>query len=528
VPVVWVKYILSGKYDLAEGPNCLFVKLKEQIKFKGDEDMKNWSFKTYIGLVSCLWILVIPVHSQDNSLRDNPELTSTMNMIESWLNEHIDYHKIPGMSVGIVYGQDLVYVKSFGYSDLENRTPATPETIYRIASITKTFTATAIMQLRDRGKLELNDPISKHLDWFEIKNRFPGAPDITIWHLLTHTSGLPQEAAFPYWTDYVFPTREEMIDALPGQETVYPPEHKFKYSNLALSLAGEIVTAVSGQPYEQFIKENILKPLEMKSTSVLITENEMKWLATPYSRLFSDGSRKIMPFTDTKGITPAGNMASTVSDLAKYISFQFRVDSSDTNTILKGSTLREMQRIQWLAKDWTWGWGLGFEISRWNGKTLVGHSGRVAGNRTIIAFVPTDKIGVVVLINADDARPNFFAKEILKQVTPVILKSVKPKVDEPEPDTTWLKYTGSYTDSLFYYVTEIMILNNKLVAYVHYSPPEDHPEDNIVDLTPESNHTFRMTGENGNGELVVFELDANNHVVRVKFGENYRYPADIE
>ncbi len=326
----------------------------------------------------------------------------------------------------------------------------------------------------------------------------------------------------------MFPTREEMIDALPGQETIYPPEHKFKYSNLALSLTGEIVAAASGQPYDQFIEENILKPLDMKSTSVFITEEERKRLATPYTRLFSDGFRKVMPFTDSKGIAPAANMASTVVDLAKYISFQFRVDSSDTNTVLKGSTLREMQRIQWLAEDWTWGWGLGFGISRWNDKTMVGHGGWVAGNRTRIYFVPADKIGVVVLINADDGRPTFFAREILKQVTPVILEAVKPEVDELEPDMEWLKYTGNYTDSLSYYVTEMMILNNKLVAYDHYSPPEDHPDDNMVDLTPVSKNTFRMTGENGNGELVVFELNNMNQVVRVKFGENYAYPADIK
>ncbi len=138
--------------------------------------MKNRSFTICIGLISCLLFLVIPVHSQDNSLRDNPELTSTLTMVESWLNEHIEYHKIPGMSVGIVYDQDLIYAKSFGYSNTENKTLATPETIYRIASITKTFTATAIMQLRDQGKLKLNDLISKHLDWFEIQNRFPALP----------------------------------------------------------------------------------------------------------------------------------------------------------------------------------------------------------------------------------------------------------------------------------------------------------------------------------------------------------------
>src|SRR5262249_42193189 len=162
---------------------------------------------------------------------------------------------------GILYDQDLVWAKGFGYADVDKRTPATPRTIYRIASISKLFTSTAILQLRDQGKLQLDDPVAKHLPWFKVKSRHADAPAaVTVRHLLTHTSGLPRESPFPYWTDLKFPTREQLMQALVTQESVYPPETKWKYSNLALALAGEVVAAVSGEPYEEYVQKHILDP----------------------------------------------------------------------------------------------------------------------------------------------------------------------------------------------------------------------------------------------------------------------------
>jgi len=105
----------------------------------------------------------------------------------------------------------------------------------------------------------LDDPVSKYLPWFAIKNKFADAPPISIQHLITHTSGLPRESAFPYWTDAKFPTREEMISALKNQETIFPSETRWKYSNLALALAGEVVMAVSGEPYDAYIHTHILE-----------------------------------------------------------------------------------------------------------------------------------------------------------------------------------------------------------------------------------------------------------------------------
>ena len=468
-------------------------------------------------------LIVSSAFSQSNLIINNDKFESNIKLLESWIKAQLDYRDIPGMSIGIVYDQELIYAQGFGFCDLKNKKPATPQTLYRIASITKTFTATAILQLRDEGKIRLDDPIKMYLPWFKIKNRFTGAPKITIRHLITHTSGLPREAAFPYWTDHKFPTRKEIIEALPNQETIYAPETKFKYSNLALALTGEIVTAVSAMPYDMYIKKNILEPLQMNSTSVYLTEADMSELATPYSRRLPDGTREIMPFIDSKGITPAANMSSNVEDLARYISLQFGDGKRDGAQILKRSTLREMHRVHWLRPNWSSGWGLGFAVWRQNDKTVVGHGGWVAGNRTQIVFIPKEKIGVIVLTNADDGEPGFFAGKILTLFTPIIKELVTPKAPASKPDPAWNKFVGLYTDPSWF-DSEVMIFNNKLVMNGYSFPPEENPAGEIVELTPEGENRFRKTGKNGNGEIVVFELDDKGKVVRVKVGENFIYP----
>ena len=146
--------------------------------------------------------------------------------------------------------------------------PATPDTLYRIASITKLFTATSILQLRDAGALQLDDPVTRHLPWFAVPSRHADAPPITIRHLITHTSGLPREAAFPYWTEGEFPTPERLREGLARQEAVLPTETRWKYSNLALALAGEVVAAASGEPYADYVAGHVLQPLGMTSTLV--------------------------------------------------------------------------------------------------------------------------------------------------------------------------------------------------------------------------------------------------------------------
>src|SRR3989442_15507938 len=172
-----------------------------------------------------------------SALARKPEVAAALTVLDSWIAATVAQREQPGLSIGVVYDQDLIWAKGYGYADLERRVPTTPSTIYRIASISKLFTATAIMQLRDAGKLRLDDPVSDRLPWFSIKKTYDGGPPITIRHLITHTSGLPREVDGVNWSDLRFPTRDDMMRVLPGPETVFPPDTEWKYSNLAVSLA---------------------------------------------------------------------------------------------------------------------------------------------------------------------------------------------------------------------------------------------------------------------------------------------------
>jgi len=461
------------------------------------------------------------------TILENDKVKSAITLYETWLNARMEYRGIPGCSFAIIYDQDLVYSSGYGFSDLEKKIPATPQTVYRIASITKTFTSTAILQLRDKGKLQLDDPVTKYLPWFEIRNNFKDYPEITIWHILTHTSGLPGEAAYPYWTDHIFPTVEQIKEALPNQEMIYPCETKWNYSNLAMSLLGYIVEEVSGKKFDEFIEKNIFQPLGMINSSVNISKNKklLKRLATAYGRKLPNGSHKFMPFTDSKGLTPAANMSSTVEDLAKWASFQFLANNAEGSQLMKMSTLREMQRVQWLRPDWESGWGLGWGVRQKGNRTIVGHGGWVAGYRSQISFCPDEKTAFIIMFNSDDAAPGEFIYKAFDLIAPALVNAYKTdaEAEEIKPDPAWQKYVGKYRDP-WLWDYDVMILDGKLVIYSYDYPPEDDPKKySLSELTPIELHTFRIADKNGHGQKVIFEFDDEGRVIRFKKGENYNY-----
>jgi CubicO group peptidase (beta-lactamase class C family) len=458
-----------------------------------------------------------------SSITQHPEVAGAIKLLEAWIESQMAYRGQPGISVGVVYDQKLIWARGFGYADVEKKIAATPATIYRMASVTKTFTATAIMQLRDAGKLNLDDPVVKHLPWFKIKSSFADAPAITIRHLLTHTSGLPREAAFPYWMDANFPTIEQIKETLPNQEAAFAPETRWKYSNLALALAGEIVAVVSGSPYDVYVRDHILEPLGMSSSTMLFPEAQRSRLAVGYGRRMPEGKREIRPYMDCKGITPAANLSSTVEDLARYLAFELSDGVVNGKTILKSSTLREMQRVHWLRPDWRGGAGIGFAISRASDRTIVGHGGSLAGYRTQISFSPDEKLGVIVLTNSDDGNPGFYVNQIFTALAPALKKAVPPAAAMAQADPEWDKYAGKYRSP--WGDSEVLIVNGALVMI---DPTADNPMETMVRLVAEGRNRFKITTENQNyggavGEIVTFELGANGEVVRMKTGESYTF-----
>ncbi len=459
-----------------------------------------------------------------SQLLNDAKVMAGIDLFSAWTAAQMAHAEQPGLSVGIVYDQEIVWARGFGYADVADGREATPETIYRCASITKLFTSVAVMQLRDAGKLQLDDPVSRHLPWFAVQDKHDHSPAITIRHLLTHTSGLPREADFPYWIDQRFPEQAEMRTKLAEQETALPREMKWKYSNLALTLAGEIVEAVSGQPYTEYVEEKILRPLGMDNTFIDTIDLDHPRLATGYSRRLPNTEREIAPFTDCKSITPAANLASNVEDLARFAMLQFRDGPADDAQILRGSTLREMHRVHWLNEDWNAGRGLGFYVWRYGGRTLVGHGGALRGYRTDLQVCPADKVGVIVLTNADDGNPlQYMMKAFDWIVPPLVQAAAKAARSEAGPSTQELaRYTGKYRNA--WGDTQILLLDGKLVAI---DPSLPDPKAAMSTLKPVSEHTFRMEATNNfaaDGELATFEFEENGTVRRIKMGAGYSLP----
>ena len=247
-------------------------------------------------------------------------------------------------------------------------------------------------------------------------------------------------------------------------------------------------------------------------------------MATGYGRRLADGSREILPYYPTRALAPAANIVSNVEDLARFAALQFSEGPAGGHQILAGSTLREMHRPHWLNASWTGGRGLGFAVTRRDGKTVVYHGGWVAGNRTHLLTVPSEKIAVIAITNADDGSPSFFARRVYDLLAPALRAMAPP----PAPtkavvDTArWQRYLGRYTDP-WGWEYQVLIRGDQLLLYEHSYPPEDSPQGGLTVLEPVSKDTFRM----GDGELVVFEFDQEGpagKVVRIRRRYDYIFP----
>jgi D-alanyl-D-alanine carboxypeptidase len=472
-------------------------------------------FRAAVQALLAAW-LSGPAASAPHAPAQKPEVAAAIQVLDAWIEVTASARDEPGLAIGIVHDQDLIWSKGYGYANRESHLPVTASTLFRIGSISKLFTAAAIMQLRDAGKLRLDDPVSSHLSWFQVKSAVPDAPAITIRHLLTHTSGLARELPLPYWNDLHFPTRAEMMRLAPLQQAILAPETEFKYSNLALAIAGEIVAAVSGEPYERYVAEHILQPLGMRATRVAPARG-MPGLAAGYRKRVPGQAREIEDFIEAGGLTPAASIASSVEDLAEFISLQLREGPVGSAQILRASTLREMRRVQWLQPDWQAGQGLGFWIRRVGQQVRAGHDGAVPGYKSQIELAPAEKLGVIVLINGYDADPLFYVNQAFTIVGPAMARATAQPKAAPAADPAWSNYVGAYTWK--HVDAKIMVLDGELTMIV---PDAPNPWESRVRLTPVGPHTFKMTGGPADGELLKFEVDQSGRAWKLTAGSYYR------
>jgi CubicO group peptidase (beta-lactamase class C family) len=467
-------------------------------------------------------IIILPSLAGAQALREDSRVAAALHLLELWLEAQGAYEHIPGLSMAVVHDQELLWAKGFGYADRGKKRAATPETIYGIGSISKLFTSIAVLQLRDRGKLRLDDPVADHLPWFTVKQAYADGPPVTIHGILTHSSGLPRDAAFPYWSAPYseFPTREQMIQTLANQTTVYPADTHFNYSNLGFALAGDIVARVSGRDYADYIKETILLPLGLNDTSPELPEAHRGGrLATGYSSTMRDGSQNIMPFFQAKAIAPAAGFSSTVLDLARFASWQFRLLGGGKEEILRANALKEMQRFQWMDPDTTW--GLGFTVWNQGGKNYVGHGGICAGYRSQLTLLPDEKIAAVFLTNSSGVNSWIYAKRACDIVAQAVGQALGSPDAAKQPDPALKKYEGTYSSYPWGGECAVLLWNGGL-AIVDF--PSDNPLAGLEMLKHIEGNRFRVIHGNGEpaAEETVFEVDNSGKVIRMWNENNFK------
>jgi len=482
--------------------------------------------------ISLLLLLALPALSQPApadpqalgpALRDDPRVAQRLHLLAVWVDAYRAYQDLPGLSMEVVHGQDVLWRQGFGFSNLEPLVPATPETIYSICSISKLFTGIAVMQLRDRGQVELDEPVGAYLPWFTIQQIYPDGPPVTLWGLLTHSSGLPRESDYPYWSppDFRFPTRDEVRSRLAEQETLYPAQAYFQYSNLGLTLAGEIVAEVSGRPFDEYVRTEILEPMGLADTRPeMPAELAGGRLATGYGarsrNARGDVVRGHLPLFDARGITPAAGFSSTADDLAEFAAWQLRVLDREGSSqrggeeILSRNTLREMQRVQWLDPGWETARGLAFGVYRRDDVTYVGHSGSCPGYRTAVWIQPETEMAAVAMGNAGDAETELLVLRAHQIVTPGVKQALDAPGEGETVDPALLVYPGHY--SVAPWGGEMAVLPWKDGLAV-LDLPTDDPLDSLWEIRHVEANRFRRVRDDGElGEEIVFETDDAGNV----------------
>jgi CubicO group peptidase (beta-lactamase class C family) len=366
----------------------------------------------------------------------------------SWLIERdMAESEITGYSIALIDDQKVVWQKGFGYIDLENKIPATPESVFRAGSIAKVFTTAAAMQLAEQGKINIDQPLTKALPAFSIKSRFPDAAPVTPRNVMTHHSGLPSN----YMRDLFVrnpPPYDVVLDGIKNEYLSTPPNTVFSYSNLGMSLLGATVEKNSGLAFSDYMDQHFFKPLGMTQTR----------FASPALAKAYDQNKPTEVFTLRD--MPAAGLLSNVVDLTQFVKMQFANGKYGQQQILAPATIHEMVRVQNAGFPLTFdayvglGWILnGVEVP--GGGTVASHGGSLPDSHSMMAILPEHKLGVVILSNSATSAVSVtkVASEALKMmlevktgIRPAAKTTVRTEERAASPDE--LRFFSGHFDTL--------------------------------------------------------------------------------
>jgi CubicO group peptidase (beta-lactamase class C family) len=375
---------------------------------------------------------------------------------QAYLNRLIPYemskNKVAGLSIALVDDQRVVWAQGFGFADVERKIPAGAETVYRVGSISKLFTDTAAMQLVERGLLDIDQPVQNYLPGFAPMTRQPQAA-ITPRQLMTHHSGLPRDRLKGFQNPEPRPF-SELANDMSDEYVAYPPDLVFSYSNVGVSLVGNMVQTLSGAPFAQHMQQSVLTPLGMSNSSFDTGPSTSPLMAKGYR------GRDAVPETPLRDV-PAGGLNSSVSELSRFMAMMFAGGASGDHQVLRAQTVNEMLRPQnsTVALDLNFQVGLGWMLSTLGKSTIENagpvahHAGGIGMFHSQMYLLPQHKLGVVVLANSSTAAGvvDHIATEALTLALEAKTGIRQPEhgkttwTDEPLPAEILRDYVGDYT-----------------------------------------------------------------------------------
>ncbi len=370
--------------------------------------------------------------------------------LDKFFTEQMETLHIPGAVFVLVKDGKIFFPKGYGYANLDEKKPVIPDkTLFRVASISKLFTATAMMQLYEQGRLRLDDDVNKYLTLFQLEKNY--SKPVTVANLLTHTGGFDERSIgmVARSESQVVPLGQYLAQGMPRR--VMPPGEVTSYSNHGFALAGYLVEAISGIPFAQYIDENILQPLGMGRSSFLLSPRLAPDLAAGY--VYENGSHRPLPVDYPNG-APASSLVTTATDIAHFMIAHLQDGRYGNSRILKEATAQEMHRQHFTHHPRLPGVAYSFFEHLENNQRAIVHDGGVRGFASLLFLLPEQNLGFFVASNTwmfggDQGKLHHqLVRQFLDRYYPV-----KEHFGSPKPPADFRnrarRFTGSYRSSRY-------------------------------------------------------------------------------
>ena len=323
--------------------------------------------------------------------------------LTAFIEHELADKELPAISVVLVDDQETVWAAGFGHADPEAGIPATASTIYRVGSVSKLFTDLAVMQLVERGELDLDAPITDYIPEFELGD--PIAEGVsaesppTLRQLMSHRAGIVREPPVGHYFDPSEPSLAETVTSLNGTPLIYTPGSRVKYSNAGIATVGYVLERMQGRPFAEYVSDAVLEPLGMRQSAFAPDAAVEEGLAK--AGMWSYDGREFPAPTFELGMAPAGSMYSPVTDLARFMSAVFAGGVGTGGRVVEDSTLAEMLSPQFGEDS---GFGIGFGLGTLDGHRFAGHGGAIYGFATQLSMLPDEKLGATAVTSMDVAN----------------------------------------------------------------------------------------------------------------------------